>query len=56
MTTSAQIRSQLIQALELDLIGPTPGGAAGARRGRLPKSAQAGETVASKVDQIGLGG
>jgi hypothetical protein len=30
MTTSAQIRNQLIQALELDLIGPTLGGAAGA--------------------------
>lgn len=55
MPTSAQIRSQLIQALELDLIGPTPCGAAGARRGRLPKCVQVGETVACKVEQMGLG-
>ena len=25
MTTSAQVRSQLIQALTLDMVGPTPG-------------------------------
>ena len=25
MTSSAQVRSQLIQALVLDLVGPTPG-------------------------------
>jgi hypothetical protein len=55
MTTSAQIRNQLIQALELDLIGPTPGGAAGARRGRPPKMVQAGETMASKIKQMGSG-
>ena len=55
MTTSAEVRSQLIQALTLDLVGPTPGGAAGARRGRPPKMVQAGETMASKVKQMGLG-
>jgi hypothetical protein len=55
MTTSAQIRNQLIQALELDLIGPTSGGAAGAQRGRPPKMVQAGETMASKIKQMGSG-
>lgn len=55
MTNSAQIRSQLIQALELDLVGPTPCGPSWAWRVRLPISAKAGETVASKVDLMGLG-
>lgn len=55
MTNSAQIRSQLIQALELDLVGPTPCGASLAWRGRLPRKLQAGETVASKDEQLGVG-
>lgn len=36
-------------------LGATDGGASGALQGSLPRMPQAGETVASKVEQMGLG-
>lgn len=59
-TTSAPIQAESSPEVRTLMpsetsLGASDGGASGARRGRPPKRAQAGETVASKVEQMGLG-